>query len=68
MNYEKVDANAIYTCYKELPVKVPENIIQNLRDTSSSRYGYIDFKDGLCSITVRGENLVEKDLPEVKKS
>ncbi len=66
MNYEKIDVNAIYTCYKELPVKVPENIVQNLRDTSSSKYGFIDYKDNLCSLTVRGENVVEKDLPESK--
>lgn len=67
LNYEKIDVNAIYTCYKELPVKVSVNILQNLRDTSSSKYGFIDYKDDLCSLTVRGENLVEQDLPESKK-
>jgi hypothetical protein len=66
LHYDKIDANAIYTCYKELPVKVPENIPQNLRDTSRSRYGFIDYKDDICTISVRGENLIEKDLPSSK--
>lgn len=66
LNYGKIDVNAIYTCYKELPVKVPENILQNLRDTSSSKYGFIDYKDNVCTLTVRGENLIEQDLPESK--
>ena len=44
--------------------RVPNNLQQNLTDTSSSRYGYISRKDGKYSMTVMGNNFVEHDLPK----
>lgn len=62
LNISSITIDHIYTCYKELGVKVSENLDQNLRDCSSSKFGYIDYKSGTCSMTVRGDNLVEHDL------
>ena len=63
LKLEKVTPDHIYTCYKEASRKIPGAFRQSLYDTSSSA-GYIDTKDiNNISMTTRGENLVEHDLP-----
>ena len=54
----------INTCYKNVERKPPKNFRQNLWDTSSNKYGYIDASD-MNNITIphRGESFVEHDLP-----
>jgi hypothetical protein len=60
---EQIGINHIYTCYKEVGKRTPAALQQSIRDTSS-REGTIDTKSmENIKITVRGENLVEHDLP-----
>ena len=63
----KITINHIFTCYRELGIKIPGNLDQNLRDCASSKYGYIVFTEGKCSMSVQGINLVEQDLPKKNK-
>lgn len=64
---QEITVSHIFTCYRELGTKIPGNLDQNLRDCASSKYGYINFTDGKCSISVQGLNLVEQDLPQKTK-
>lgn len=54
----------IFTCYKSMNYRIPNNLQQNLTDTSSSKYGYINRKDGKYSMTIIGTNFIEHDLPK----
>ena len=58
---EKVGINEIYTCFKNLNLKIP-NIEQGLRDTAS-RKGWLDTSDSEdLQIPVAGENAVDHEL------
>ena len=63
----EITANHVFSCYRELGIKIPGNLDQNLRDCASSKYGYIVFAEGKCSMSVRGTNFVEQDLPKKAK-
>lgn len=63
----EITIDHIFTCYRELGIKIPGNLDQNLRDCASSKYGYIAFVEGKCSMSVQGINLVEQDLPKKSK-
>jgi len=54
----------IFTCYKHANIREPSNLEQNLRDTASSKYGYINYDKNEITTSVQGRNLVEHDLPE----
>ena len=54
----------VFTCYKELGIRVPGNLQQNLTDIASSKNGYLNRKDGKYSMTIKGSNFVEHDLPK----
>lgn len=55
----------IYTCYKEVKQRVP-SLSVSLSETSKK--GWLDTSDmSDIKITPRGENLVELDLPKIKK-
>jgi hypothetical protein len=63
-----VNVDQVYTCYKEAKERVPSNLRNSLAVTSS-RKGWInsdDMED--LSITPRGENVVDHDLPRQDKS
>lgn len=62
-----INFNHIYTCYKAVKRKVPNNLKQSIYDASGPRYGYIDAskRDDL-KIPTSGENVVEHDLPRKK--
>lgn len=65
---KNVTINHINTCYKEAKRKPPGDLLQSIRDTSSNKYGYIDFSDSAdIKIPHRGESFVEHDLPKSKK-
>lgn len=64
MNIEEITIDHIFTCYKTMGYRVPNNLPQNLTDTCSSRYGYISRKDGKYSMTVLGDNYIEFDINE----
>jgi hypothetical protein len=63
-----VGIDHIYTCYKHLNEKPPNNLYQSLIDTAH-RKGSIN-TDSVDSITVTmvGENLVEHEMPRKDKS
>ena len=64
MNVEEITIDHIFTCYKNMGYRVPNNLQQNLTDTCSSKYGYISRKDGKYSMTVLGDNYIEFDINE----
>lgn len=55
----------IYTCFKEVGIKIPVALKQNLIDTAN-RKGWVNVTD-IENITVstRGENYIEHNLPKV---
>jgi hypothetical protein len=69
LKLQEITSSQILTCYREpsLSLKIPGNLEQNLRDCSSSQYGYIDFTKGKCTMSVQGINFVEHDLPKKAK-
>ena len=59
-----INGDIIFTCWRELGSKIPNNLTGNLRDICSSKYGYANVENGNYSITTRGINLVEHTLLE----
>lgn len=64
LELDEITIDHIFTCYKSMNYRIPNNLQQNLSDTSSSKYGYINRKDGKYSMTIIGSNLIEHDLPK----
>lgn len=64
---ENISVDDVYSCYKDIGRKVPNALKQSLTDTSSSKYGYIAVNNNYYSIPVKGENLVELELPKEKR-
>jgi hypothetical protein len=63
---EKISLDDIYACYKEVKEAVPAALRQNVADTSF-RKGWLDTSDfDDIKMAIRGENLVEKNLPRAK--
>jgi hypothetical protein len=64
---EKVNANKVYTCYKDAGWRVPPDQRNSLQVTASQK-AFVDTSD-MDSITVTpiGENWVEHDLPAKAK-
>ncbi|MEL7655974.1 MAG: hypothetical protein AAGU75_08710 [Bacillota bacterium] len=60
----EITIDHVFTCYKDTGVKYPQNIIQNLSDISSSKYGYIETTNGKYKMSISGTNFVEHDLPK----
>lgn len=68
LELEGVTINHINTCYKEVKRRPPGDLLQSIRDTSSNKYGYIDYSDSSdIKIPHRGASFVEHDLPKDKK-
>ena len=59
---EEVSIDQIYTCYKEVGRKLPADLNQACRLTSSAECAYINFKNNICTLHIKGENLVEHEL------
>jgi hypothetical protein len=59
----------IYTCYKWVGGKVPENLRQSIADTAAgSKYGLLDASNMQdIKLSMRGENTVETELPKIRK-
>lgn len=64
LEIDEITIDHIFTCYKSMNYRIPNNLQQNLSDTSSSKYGYISRKDGKYSMTILGSNFIEHDLPK----
>jgi hypothetical protein len=61
---QKISINHIYTCYKECKWRIPSDMANSIRQTSS-RHGWIDPSDlDDIQLSTLGENLVEHDLPK----
>lgn len=54
MGLEEVHLEEVEACYKLSGLDIPGNLAQNLRDTSSSRYGYIRFVNGGFTVSDKG--------------
>ncbi len=64
LNISGINQNHIYTGFKELNIKVPIDINDGLYKCAH-RKGWIDASDtSNITITTRGENFVEHDLPK----
>ena len=59
-----INGDIIFTCWRELGTKIPNDLAGNLRDVCSSRYGYANVENGNYSITIRGINLIEHTISE----
>ncbi len=65
---EKINPNHIYTCYKEVVRAYPNALRQNLIDTKRDK-GWISTSDiNAITLTSKGENYVEHDLPAKETS
>jgi hypothetical protein len=62
-----ITASHIYTCFKEANWKVPNDLINALQVTKSTK-GWLETSDmDAITVTIAGENHVEHDLPKTKK-
>ena len=60
----KITAGHVYTCYKDVGVRPPNDLPQIIRNTGNSKKGWIDCSDSdALKVTNLGETLVEHDLP-----
>jgi hypothetical protein len=68
LNVPRVTVRHVFTCYKDIAgLKVPEALIQVLRDTASLK-GWLDTSDTeSIEVTTSGENFVNFDLPPAVK-
>jgi hypothetical protein len=65
LEHSPITLHDIYTCYSEVKVKAPDAFRQSIKDTSGSRYGYLDASNmDDIQIPLRGIQFVEHDLPE----
>lgn len=65
---QNINRNHIYTCYKDVKSKGPENLNQSLLDTAHHK-GWIDTSNmDDMQVSIRGENFVEHDLPKPERS
>lgn len=56
----------VFTCYRDVGVKVPTALVQSLRDTSNRR-GWLDTANtNDLKVTVPGMNHLEHDIPKAK--
>ena len=62
LNIEDITIDHIFTCYKTMGFRMPNNLQQNLTDTCSSKYGYVSRKNGKYTMTVVGNNYIEFDI------
>jgi hypothetical protein len=63
LELEKVTAEQVFTCFKDVERKTPKHMPQTIRDTAKRR-GWVDTSErGNIKITNHGENVVEHDLP-----
>lgn len=59
---EVITANHIYTCFKDINRRIPNNLVQVIRDTSRRKSWIFNAEDGGIQISNIGENFVEHDL------
>ena len=59
-----INGDIVFTCWRELGAKIPNDLVGNLRDVCCSKYGYASVENGNYSITTRGINLIEHTLLE----
>ena len=56
----------VFTCYRDVGVKVPAALVQSLRDTANRR-GWLDTANtNDLKVTTPGMNYLEHDLPKAK--
>lgn len=66
LGIENLTADHVYTAYKEAGVKVPTALNQSMKNIRS-RQGWLDTSDmNNIRTTIKGDNLVEIDLPRAK--
>ena len=63
LNLSEITVDHVFSCYKNIGVRLPQNLPQNLNDTASSRYGFIEVDNGKYTVSILGINLIEHDLP-----
>ena len=62
-----ITPNHVYSCYKDVNIKIPQALEQSLIDTAHHK-GWIDTSDmGDLKVAIPGENFVEHDLPKKKE-
>lgn len=64
LSISEITVDHVFSCYKDIGVRLPQNLPQNLNDTASSRYGFIEVNNGNYTMSIVGINLIEHDLPK----
>lgn len=64
LNIQEITMDHVFSCYKDIGARLPQNLSQNLNDTASSRYGYIETDNGKYTMSIIGINLIDHDLPK----
>ena len=64
LGISEITADHVFSCYKDIGARFPQNLPQNLNDTASSRYGFIETNNGNYTMSIVGINLVEHDMPK----
>jgi hypothetical protein len=68
LDYQPINLDAVYTCYKATNIRVPHNIETSLRMTADYQGWIKASTNGQMSVTHSGKNYVEKQLPQRKKA
>lgn len=64
LGVKDISVDHIFTCYRDIGLKVPKALHQSLLDTNN-RKGWIDTSDtGKLSVTIPGVNYLEHDMPK----
>lgn len=62
LGLEEITAKHIEACYTLCKLKEPGNLIQNLRDACSARYGYLESVQNHFQTTGKGKDFCHKEL------
>ena len=57
---EGINQNHLFTCYKKLGLKVPNNLYHSISDTISKNLWLMNASN--LSVTVAGQNIVEQKM------
>jgi len=61
-----ISVNHVYSCYDILKLRISENLPQTVRNTASKK-GWIETKNAILSVTVKGSNQIKEWNKEVKE-
>jgi hypothetical protein len=64
LKLNNITVNHVYSCYKDVAVKFPDNLYQNLIDTKNDKGWILTKNMDNLTVTTTGENYLEHTLPK----